>query len=45
MLARRVASSSPLAVQATKAIVRDALGRNEVQGWGLQDRVGAAGRA
>jgi enoyl-CoA hydratase len=39
-LARRVASNAPLAVQASKAIVRDALDLNEAQGWELQDRVG-----
>ena len=39
-LAKRVASNAPLAVQASKVIVRDALDLNEAQGWELQDRVG-----
>ena len=39
-LAKLVASNAPLAVQASKAIVRDALDLNEAAGWELQDRVG-----
>ena len=39
-LAKRVASNAPLAVRASKAIVRDALDLNEAEGWELQDRVG-----
>lgn len=39
-LARLVASNAPLAVQASKAIVRDALDLDEAAGWELQDRVG-----
>ncbi len=39
-LARIVAANAPLAVQASKAIVRDALDLNEAAGWELQDRVG-----
>ena len=39
-LARLVAANAPLAVQASKAIVRDALDLNEAAGWELQDRVG-----
>jgi len=41
-LAKIVASNAPLAVQASKAIVRDALDLNEAAGWELQDRVGLA---
>ena len=39
-LAKIVASNAPLAVQASKAIVRDALDLNEAAGWELQDRIG-----
>ncbi|MDO8705916.1 MAG: crotonase/enoyl-CoA hydratase family protein [Sulfuricaulis sp.] len=39
-LARLVASNAPLAVQASKAIVRDALNFDEEGGWKMQDRVG-----
>lgn len=41
-LAKIVASNAPLAVQASKAIVRDALDLNEAAAWKLQDRVGLA---
>lgn len=39
-MARRVAVNAPLAVQASKAIVREALDLDEAAGWELQDRVG-----
>ncbi|MFI8747583.1 crotonase/enoyl-CoA hydratase family protein [Pseudomonas sp. NPDC077186] len=40
LLARRVADNAPLAVQASKAIVRGALDLDEEGGWELQDRLG-----
>ena len=39
-LAKLVARNAPLAVQASKAIVRDALDLDEQGGWELQDRIG-----
>lgn len=39
-LAQLVARNAPLAVQASKAIVRDALDLDERGGWELQDRLG-----
>lgn len=39
-LARLVVRNAPLAVQASKAIVRDALDLDEAAGWELQDRLG-----
>ena len=39
-LAKIIASNAPLAVQASKAIVRDALDLDEAAGWELQDRIG-----
>lgn len=39
-MARVIASNAPLAVQASKLIVRDALDLDEQAGWELQDRVG-----
>lgn len=39
-LARRVVRNSPLAVKASKAIVRGALDCDEEGGWELQDRLG-----
>lgn len=39
-LTRLVASNAPLAVQASKAIMPDALDLNEAEGWEQQDRVG-----
>lgn len=40
ILARRVVSNAPLAVQASKAIIRGALDLDEEGGWELQDRLG-----
>lgn len=39
-LARLVASNAPLAVAASKAIVREAVDLDEAAGWELQDRLG-----
>lgn len=39
-LAKLVASNAPLAVKASKAIVRDGLDLDEKGGWEMQDRVG-----
>lgn len=40
LLARRVALNAPLAVQASKAIVRNALDLDEEAGWEMQNRLG-----
>lgn len=39
-LAKLIAANAPLAVQASKAIVRDAVDLDEEAGWELQDRLG-----
>jgi enoyl-CoA hydratase len=40
VMAKLVAANAPLAVRASKAIVRDALDLDEEGGWALQDRLG-----
>ncbi|MEO8299326.1 MAG: crotonase/enoyl-CoA hydratase family protein [Burkholderiales bacterium] len=39
-LAKRIAANAPLAVQASKAIVRDSVELDDAAAWELQDRVG-----